>query len=263
MAEPKPVSFYFFDFDDNIMFLTTKIIVVNTVTGEEVLLSTEEYAAVHPQLGKAGKWEDYAEFLGTFRNFRDTDAPPDQQPFVKDVLAAVQQSPDKWQAPSWDLFVYACEKRRPVSIVTARGHSPETIKAGIRALVNSKLLPAEPVYHSIYPVANETIREQLGESKKPGALQMTTPALKKLAIIESVDRGVREHGPDLPHRFGMSDDDPSNVSLVITAMRDCKAKHPDKRFFVINSQRDQKVKLEVFTINTAVVGDPTASDPLH
>ncbi|WP_254513667.1 Dyp-type peroxidase [Anatilimnocola floriformis] len=262
-----PVSFYLFDFDDNIMYLKTKIVVINTITGEEVELSTEDYAAVHPQLGKPGKWGDYAEFEGTFRNFRDADAAPDEQPFVKDVLAAVQQSEDKWKAPSWDLLVYACQKQRPVSIITARGHSAATIQAGIRALVNSKLLPAEPVYHSIYPVTNEATRKQLSENTAPNteALTMpalTIPALKRLAIIESVDRAVRDYGPELPHRFGMSDDDPANISLIVSAMRDCKEKHQDKRFFVINSQREQKVKLEVFTIDTAVVGNPHATEDL-
>jgi catechol 2,3-dioxygenase-like lactoylglutathione lyase family enzyme len=44
----------------------------------------------------------------------------------------------------------------------------------------------------------------------------------------------------------MSDDDPNNVVLAISAMRDCKLQFPNKRFFVINTNHDEFVKLEIF-----------------
>ena len=44
------VSFYFFDCDDNMMFLPTTILVRNTVTKEIEELSTGEFADVHPVL---------------------------------------------------------------------------------------------------------------------------------------------------------------------------------------------------------------------
>ena len=42
-----------------------------------------------------------------------------------------------------------------------------------------------------------------------------------------------------------SDDDPKNVDLIINAMCDCKRKYLDKRFFVIDTHKGEKVKLEV------------------
>ena len=48
------------------------------------------------------------------------------------------------------------------------------------------------------------------------------------------------------------DDDPANVNLIISAMRDCKLKYSDRRFFVVNTHYtpedgiDLRVKLEVF-----------------
>jgi hypothetical protein len=54
----------------------------------------------------------------------------------------------------------------------------------------------------------------------------------------------------------MSDDDPQNVSLIIRAMSECKQKYADKRFFVINTHMNEEVKLEVFPIDTPVVGRP-------
>jgi catechol 2,3-dioxygenase-like lactoylglutathione lyase family enzyme len=67
---------------------------------------------------------------------------------------------------------------------------------------------------------------------------------------------LETYGAEPPHRFGMSDDDPNNVVLAISAMRDCKAEHPDKRFFVINTNHAEYVKLEIFPMNHPVTGKP-------
>ena len=40
--------------------------------------------------------------------------------------------------------------------------------------------------------------------------------------------------------------------LAISAFRDCKLKHPDKRFFVINTNRAEFVRLEVFPMDAPV-----------
>jgi hypothetical protein len=252
-------SFYFFDFDDNIMFLKTRIFVRNTLTRAEVALTTSEFALVHPQLGRPGRWEDFALFDGTDRDFRDR--PADQlpaggkQPFVRDVEEAVATPGSSWQAPSWQLFVYACEHQRPLSIVTARGHAPQTVREGVRALVARGLLPREPNYHTVFPVGNDAVRQQLGDER----LDLTTPALKRLAIIRSADQALARYGAEPPHRFGMSDDDPQNVYLIIRAMSECKQRYPDKRCFVINTHFGEMVKLEVFPVNQPVANRPNPS----
>ncbi|UCG12452.1 MAG: hypothetical protein JSU72_18510, partial [Deltaproteobacteria bacterium] len=131
----KSKSFYFFDFDDNIMFLSTPIFVKNKKTNEVKELSTSEFANIRTELGQIEPWKAYAVYDGTYSHFRDIpedDLQPGQkQWFVQDVEDALAESADKWKAPSWDLFVYACRKERPLAIVTARGHHPETLKAGI------------------------------------------------------------------------------------------------------------------------------------
>ena len=138
MTRPNGTSFYLFDFDDNIMFLPTPIFVLDTVSRKEKALGTGEFATVHPQLGKPGPWEDYALFDGSFRNFRDIPsgelAPGERQYFERDVERAVTAGGNAWQAPAWPVFAYACARQRPVSIVTARGHSVETLRAGVRVL---------------------------------------------------------------------------------------------------------------------------------
>jgi hypothetical protein len=245
----KDVSFYFFDFDDNIMYLKTTIFIKNMVTKEIIEVSTGDFANIHPSLGKSGKWADFATFDGSYSNFSDIPAAQlpqgKMQHFVEDIKEATEADPSVWQAPSWKLFAYACEKQRPVSIITARGHNPETIKAGIRILVDKKLIRREPEYLSIFPVDNKPIRiKDLGDDQ----LEMKSPTLKRRAIIKSVDLAMEKYGSEPAHRFGMSDDDPANVELIITAMCECKKKYMDKRFFVINTHLDEMVKLEVFPV---------------
>ncbi|NIM51729.1 MAG: hypothetical protein GTN78_25795 [Gemmatimonadales bacterium] len=258
-AEHDGESFYLFDFDDNIMYLKTKLLLLNTVTGERKEVSTEDYANIHSLLGKPGKWENFKEFEGTFRYFRDAEEGR-RQYFVTDIEEAIKNDADEWKAPSWDLFVYACEKRRPVSLVTARGHSPETIMAGLRVLVEKGLIPREPNYHTIYPVNNEQVRRKLGDCD----LGWTVPRLKRVAIKRSVEKAVEEYGSDHEHRFGMSDDDPANVNLIIRAMCDCKKSNLDMRFFVINTHQGEHVKLEVFPIDyrVTVTSQRDPDDPL-
>jgi hypothetical protein len=196
-------------------------------------------------------------FDGSYGHFRDIPAgqlaPGQDQYFAQDISEAIQSSDHNWQGPSWDLFVYACRKQRPISIITARGHSPETIKAGVRLLANQGLIPREPHYHTIIPVGNDDVRKtQLGDPQ----LQLTTPVLKKRAIIHSVEKALQDYGTDPEHRFGMSDDDPANVRLIISAMCECKRRYQSKRFFVIDTHAEEMVKLEVFPVNQPVVNQP-------
>src|SRR5262249_49685326 len=153
-----------------------------------------------------GRWEDFAMFDGTFRNFRDQPGSRRKQQFVRDIEAAVAADAAVWKAPSWDLFVHACRQQGPLSLVSARDHTTEPMKAGVRTLVTLGFLPREPNDHTIFPVGNDAVRRGLGDAR----LEWTTPVLKKAAIIRSVEFGLKSHGPAAPHRFGMSDDDPLN-----------------------------------------------------
>ena len=106
-----------------------------------------------------------------------------------------------------------------------------------------------PNYLSIFPVGNDEVRKN--ELEDPELIK-TTPRLKKTAIIKSIERAIEIYGDEYDVEFGMSDDDPANVHLIISALRDCKLRYPERRFFVINTHYipdngiDQRVKLEVF-----------------
>jgi hypothetical protein len=261
----KDLSFYFFDFDDNIMFLSTPILIRNTSTKRSKKVTTTEFAGIRMVLGQPGQWQPFEVFDGTYSHFRDI--PPDklkpgqEQYFVRDLAKAVSAPTKAWQAPSWPLFVHACEKQRPVAIITARGHSRETLQAGIRLLADRKLIPREPNYLAVYPVGHPQVIDELmgsltdpAERTRIGASKDSTSDLKRLAIRQAVETALHVYGAEPEHRFGMSDDDPQNVDLIVKAMCDCKTKHMKKRFFVINTHQGEWVKLEVFPVDYPVTG---------
>ncbi|MBK9125214.1 MAG: hypothetical protein IPM16_19110 [Chloroflexi bacterium] len=122
----------FFDFDDNVMYPDTSILVQNTMTGAIESVSTGQYAQIAARLGVPGEWQDFAVFEGSYQHFRDIPdeqlESPDQQHFVADIRHVIEtKSPDEWQAPSWEFFEHACAKGRPLSIITA-GHHPNVIR---------------------------------------------------------------------------------------------------------------------------------------
>ena len=248
-------SFYFFDFDDNIAFLSTPSFIFHKDTGHELKLSSGLFARNSADIGKRGIYRDYKidyhEAKGTFRCFRDKDMTVvekifgKQQSFVQDLIAALGHPDFHWKGPSWSCFYHAVYNQRPVSLITARGHHPFTVKAGITALVERGHLPNEPNYLSLYPVSHPEVKRQMG-------LAYDTPIaqLKQAAIRASVKKALEIYGENPYHRFGMSDDDPQNIRLIVEEMARLKAKHPEMSFYVIETHDGKFIKREVFSDHT-------------
>ncbi|WP_415062721.1 hypothetical protein [Bdellovibrio sp.] len=244
-------SFYFFDFDDNIAFLTTPLILFHKQDRREVQISSGDFAQYHQSIGKSGLYEeydiDYCDMTGTFRNFRDhhidelAKLQGKKQVFVQDVAEALGFADFQWKGPSWECFYHAAFNQRPLSVITARGHHPETLKDGIRVFVQNRVLPLEPNYLSVYPVSHKETRVQLGDPEfKEG-----TAELKQRAIRASVEKAIEVYGYNPHHRFGMSDDDPKNIQLILEEMTRLKARYPEMSFFMIETQHGSFVKHEV------------------
>lgn len=244
-------SFYFFDFDDNILFLSTSIFVFSKNTGEELSLSSGEWARHHHTIGREGPYRDYEirydEKTGSFRNFRDHH-PEEleriglrQQLFIEDLASALNLPDLQWKGPSWECFYHAAFNQRPVSLITARGHHPETLKEGVRLMVNRRLLSLEPNYLSIFPVSNPDTRRELGDVD----LTLSIAELKQRAIRASVEKALEVYGDSPHHRFGMSDDDPKNIQLIIEEMVRLKTRFPGMSFFIIETHNGQFLKREV------------------
>jgi hypothetical protein len=245
-------SFYFFDFDDNVAYLPTPMFIFHKETKKPIEVSTAEWALHHAHVGKMGPYKDYCihfdDQIGSYKRFRDENFNflqkyilRKRQPFVEDILKALRQPDLNWKGPSWDCFYHAVYNQRPISIITARGHSPETIREGIEVLVEYGFLPHTPNYLAVYPVNHPKIKKELGDIK----LEMTVPELKKAAIRASVEKALLHYGASVPHRFGMSDDDKKNLALIFDEMKALKKDYPGMSFFVINTSGSTYVKKEV------------------
>jgi len=245
-------SFYFFDLDDNVLNLPTPLFVFNKKDGSELSITTREFANISHQLGTSGRWQDFEERFdpdsGSFRRFRQKKIGivdkllGKKQPILEDLLSALKQPVDTWRGPSWNFFWHAVHNARPLSIITARGHHPDTMKLGIRQLVKQGHLSREPNYLSLFPVSHFDVRKELGDHDG----SWHTAKLKQLAIQKSVREAFRIYGFNPAHRFGMSDDDPTNVKLIVEAMQELKREFPENSFFVIDTQGGQMHKQEVF-----------------
>ena len=244
-------SFYFFDFDDNIAFLSTSLVLFHKQTGAELSISSREWAQVHSSIGKTGFYQDYEirfdDKAGTFRFFRDQEIQDlenlghKEQIFVQDILELLGIPDVQWKGPSWETFYHATFNQRPISLITARGHCPETIKRGIYLFVQKKFLPMEPNYLSLYPVSHHQTRLTLGDHE----MKMNTAELKQRAIRSSVEKAIQIYGYNDHHRFGMSDDDPKNLQLIYEELLKLKKTYPMMSFFMIETHNGNFVKHEV------------------
>ncbi len=244
-------SFYFFDFDDNIAFLTTPLVLFHKTSGEELLLSSGDWAIHHSSVGKNGPYSEYEiryeDQTGSFRYFRDLDLNETEklsgkkQLFVQDVQEALKLPDLQWKGPSWDCFYHATFNQRPISIITARGHRASTIQEGVREFIKAGYLPSEPHYLSIYAVSNLEVRRHLHDHE----LKATTAELKQRAIRASVEKAIEVYGYSPHHRFGMSDDDPKNIQLVVEEMTRLKSSYPEMSFFMIETHKGDFIKHEI------------------
>ncbi len=244
-------SFYFFDFDDNIAILSTPTFIFHRQTGEEKKLSTREFGEHSGTIGKSGPYKDYEvrfdDENGSFRNFRDRDLSlierlaGKRQPFIEDLMHALGLPDYNWKGPSWNCFYHAVFNRRPLSLITARGHKPKTMKDGMRLLVSEGHIPHEPNYLGLYPVNCPETRTLLGKSFDAPVAEM-----KQTAIRASVERAFEQYGYNEHDRFGMSDDDPKNIELIIEEMTRLKRNYPKNSFFVFDTHKGQFLRREVF-----------------
>jgi hypothetical protein len=122
-------KYYAFDWDDNIMFMPTKIMVLSD-NDEDVGMSTEEFAEHRHQIGnepfnfKGTKIIGYAN--DPFRFFKTEG----DKRFLIDCMVAPL-------GPSWNDFVECINGGSIFGIITARGHHPDTLKEAVKNLIVS------------------------------------------------------------------------------------------------------------------------------
>ena len=125
-------KYYAFDWDDNLLFMPTSIILLSD-KDDEVPMSTEDFAEHRQQIGKEPfnyKGTAIVDFApNPFRNFRIEG----DKRFVLDSLLAQP-------GPSWNDFVECINGGSIFAIITARGHNPKTLKEAVYNLIMSNHL---------------------------------------------------------------------------------------------------------------------------
>lgn len=117
------MKYYAFDWDDNIVHMPTKIILKNE-DGDEVGMSTDDFAEYRGIIGKEPFEYNGETIVGygddPFKNFR-TEGDKD---FLIDAMRAKL-------GPAFNDFREAINNGSIFSIITARGHNPNTLKQAV------------------------------------------------------------------------------------------------------------------------------------
>ena len=135
-------KYYIFDWDDNILHMPTKIKMEHLSeegVWEPVEVSTSTFAVVRTDTkhyrAPGGNWAN------AFVNFEDS---PERDNFIEDTLDALQRvERGERPGPSYNALKKTLREGRIFAIVTARGHSPETIEKAVRLFIRYALSDEE------------------------------------------------------------------------------------------------------------------------
>jgi hypothetical protein len=242
-------KYYAFDWDDNILYMPTEII-VKSFGGTEIGMSTDAFSEYRHIIGKENfdylghTIVDYAN--DPFRNFSFRG---DEQ-FIKDSLVANV-------GPSWPDFVECINGGSVFAIITARGHTPEIIKKAVKLMLlankcgendclsytlcmeNLKKYPNAPKglddvemidfyldMCEFHPVSYNQGKEGSGRAASPEILK--SEVLKQFVYtvkMRSAQLGLNSNVTnDIENNFvpkiGFSDDDEANVKKIKKDLED-------------------------------------------
>jgi hypothetical protein len=234
------LKYYAFDWDDNIVHMPTKILVKDE-SGNEVGMSTDDFAEFRHQIGKEPFNYKGNTIVGysdsPFRNFR-TDGDKD---FLVDAMRAKK-------GPAFDDFREAINNGSIFAIITARGHNPNTIKEAIynyiiegfngidkdeliknlkkyRSFVgedemsNEELIKSYLELNKYHPVSFGDDQGAVNpEEAKVEAMEAFVNYIKAMAAVLNKRAFLKK---DIRNKFnpdnlsiGFSDDDPKNIEVM-------------------------------------------------
>jgi len=228
--ERTPRKYYAFDWDDNIVFMPTKIILLDK-EDVEVGMSTRDFADYREMIGVEEFEYEGRTIVGfaenAFKFFRHPGGDPQ---FLVDAETATP-------GPSWNDFAGAINEGSIFAIITARGHHPETIKSAVRNYINSEyeginkqsVIESLRSYKSTPAFSTEgdddfIIEEYLKLCRfYPVSFKAAAEANPEQAKGEKLSEFI-EHVKSLnkgkPFEIGFSDDDPGNIEVIKKLKKD-------------------------------------------
>ncbi len=138
--------YYIFDWDDNILHMPTKIRMEHREddgTWKPVEVSTATFALVRADVEHYRAPDNV--WAEAFRNFADppefdAEGRPLPNNFLEDTIAALEKVEHGAKpGPSFNALRRTLREGRLFAIVTARGHSPETLKKAVRVFIRYAL----------------------------------------------------------------------------------------------------------------------------
>lgn len=133
------LSYYAFDWDDNILHMNTliQLLKFNGIEWIRVDVSTSEFREIRDELNQyyingIGMWRFIDDDQSiSFRNFRDN-----HDIFLNDVKDSLD---DKKYAPAWNKLIDCLENANIFMIITARGHEPHILRSAIEWIIYTEL----------------------------------------------------------------------------------------------------------------------------
>lgn len=233
----KKVIYANYDWDDNIIFMPTRIVFFSKANSTEVEVSTETFAHIRSKVGvescilfldrdgdvvvgslspsnPTSKTIDLIDYEvrgdgGSFRQFRDCA----KNYFLNDLAKALKSNAF---GPSFKDFVEHCETQElanNTTIITARGHSPETMHKGLVKLQELGFINFVPPVENLFPCSYSGLK-----ATEVASAQNPSDAKKNvlLSILDKVHTNAKTSNDSLNefHTFGFSDDDKKTMVLV-------------------------------------------------
>ncbi len=227
------LKYYAFDWDDNIVFMPTEIMLLDN-EGNEVGMSTHAFAKYREKIGKEEFPYEGKIIVGyadsPFRNFR---VQGDAQ-FLRDILSAKL-------GPSFQDFKECVEGASLFSIITARGHTPSVLQeacriyilSGFSGIETEKVISSIKKYNELYGTSNEMSPQELvddylkkckfypvsfGTGSEANPEKLKVEALKEfIDYVNEEAKRIRKHAvKGSKIQIGFSDDDKKNIETMIT-----------------------------------------------
>ena len=248
----RDLQYYIFDWDDNILRMPTRIhLERRTPEGDWVPhnVSTSAFSALRNDTENYrppnGEWEE------AFVEFRDLDR-RNESGFVRDTREALRPVVEGKQkpGPSFQRFKRALVEGRLFAIVTARGHSSESLEGGVRYFIDTILSDEEKRmmmrnlrgYEACFDDGHEHRSDEevlekylslnhyhaVTSPEFKGRLREESPSAespeegKQFAIrsfVAHLAEIIRSKGIDRPVSVGFSDDDRGNVDAIEAYIR--------------------------------------------
>ena len=264
-ADTTSVRAYSFDWDDNIINMPTTIkMLKKTSEGWEKLnVGTDEFAILRDN-------ENYKLDDGAFDNFIDDGS------FINDLGKALNVNAF---APSFDKFKEALIYGNPISIITARGHKPETLRKGMDFIISHTFNEEElskmidniqqqipeldgqtpelilKTYldsHEYHPVTSSSFIDRFGLE---GGSAANPEENKKIALRDYVTKIVAKTSEMVNTKYnklsvGFSDDDLGNINAIVPFIKEVlQVEFPDVDFVVYDTSEGGMNKIILKQLN--------------